>query len=211
MKTTMLEQTKRNLLGGALLLLVSLGAYGCQHAFAFKSGLDTQKANQLVEESNAVRAEAARLAGEASSKLDVLTTEKTAQGPQSTQVASPAATREVVDLYGSAATHFRQAAEKLEPIGALHTMHPAFQETISLDAQRLRKVAQVLDATGKLARVLLETSNKELENNPGLGDSLAEEIESLSAETEELKARADAIRAANPDVFIKDEGEEPAE
>ena len=208
MKTTMLEQSKPILIGGALLLLAGLGGFMCLLLLAGVAGFmfgshpvsNTLKADQRVEQSNAKAAEAKRLFDEAQAKFDTLYTEKKQQGPGSTQVAPPAATREVVDLYASAATRYRQAAEKLEQAGALR-VDPTYQEYLSLGAQQLRKTAQLLDAGGTLAGLLLETSNRELESSPGLVERMGQDIESLVAEVKELTARREAVEAANPGGF----------
>ena len=138
-------------------------------------------------------------------KRSKLYREKGQQGPRSTQVASSSDTRHIVDLFGRAATHMRQAAEKLEQACGLR-LDPIYQEYISLEAQALRKSAQAADVRVKLAGSLMGKSNKEIERLRGLFESMVKEVNSLIAEAEELHARVKAIEAANPGVIKQDAG-----
>lgn len=164
-----------------VLALLCFLAPGCE-----RPGDQTEEANRLVEEMNALNAKGEIIAKQAASKEEEIG-EKDVQ-KEGDAVHSLA--QEQVGLYKQAAESYREAAARAEQASRLR-INDWFKNYLTLKAQTFRKLAEAMDAGREGAE--LWVNERDLDVISEKRDQLGERAETLSKEAQDLSGQARKI------------------
>jgi len=173
----------------ALLLALGLAAACTQ----------TEQANKLVDEMNALTQGGGELAQKAIARSKEMQEKDFAEEREEVRSLG----REVSSLFGRARDQYRQAADKAEEASRLK-VDAWFSEYLSLKAQQLRKVAEVYDLSGREGEVAAGDGTLE-EINQQIAD-LEARVASLNKENEAITARVRKIEEEHKGDIRKEEG-----
>ena len=174
-------------------VLLALVASGCGGA---STSDQTEEANKLVDEMNAVKEKAATLARQATEKgeeIEQKDVEK--EGEQIKALAG-----EQVNRYREAAAAYRDAAEHAEQASKLRT-DAWFKDYLALNARHLRKVAEVLDVGREEAEAWI--NENALDDIADRREQTEERAAKLSKEVEELAQQIQKIEDEHKDDIRK--------
>lgn len=172
----------------ALLLALGLGA-ACS---------ETEQANKLVDEMNALTAKGGELAQQAVARSREMQEKDFAEEREEVRRLA----RESSSLFGQARDQYRQAADKAEQAGKLK-VDAWFGEYLSLKAQQLRKVAEAYDLSGQEGEVAAGDAPLE-EINQKIAE-LEARVARVNEENEAITARVRKIEEEHKDDIRKDE------
>lgn len=174
-----------------LALLLTLGlAAGCGQ---------TEQANQLVDEMNALSAKGGELAKQAIARSQEMQEKDFAAEREEVRRLG----RESAAIFGQARDQYSRAADKAEQASKLK-VDAWFSEYLSLKAQQLRKVAEVCDLSGQEGQAAAGDGSLE-EINRQITD-LEARVGRLNEESEAITARVKKIEEEHKDDIRKEEG-----
>lgn len=194
-------KTKTNAL--IVLLLLVFVALACSDT---GSGDEMDKANKLIDESNAASAEADKLLDQSDAKnaefLDSL------NGYPANRAKVLALAKDDAAMFDAVIAKTREAADKLDAAAKLD-IDKDVKEYASLKAQQSRKHAEQIENLREIPQFMLGTdakgTAKDLTALEAKITEMDKQTSALQQEEDALGEKAEAIRAANPKKFSGDE------
>ncbi len=190
---------RKLVLFASVCLFLSLSA--C--SFSFGNSEEVDKANNLVNEANAIQTEAEKLVSESSGKYDAIV--KEAQSAENTfeELANQEAPlKALLGPLETAETKFKEAAQKSEDASKLK-VEDWFKQYLALRGELLRKEAESVGVFSRMVRI---TYDQSIETEEDFAAKLKEQqtaLDNIRKQKEELKAKVDKITADHKDDFKK--------
>lgn len=150
----------------------------------------TDEANKLIDEANALQERVAGIAAQVDAKEEeLISKDYDRERAEIERIA-----REQIELLKQAAALEREAITKTEQASKMR-VEDWFREYVALVGQRQQKIAAMIDITRQRAEAILD--NQSLENINDRRMKLSEEFDKLDREREELSKRIAAIEEQN--------------
>jgi len=174
----------------ALALVLVIFAPGCGGAD------ETEKANELVDESNKAAEAANKSLQEGLTIHQQIFSEANIFGFPGNRDALKGHAQREVELLSQSALSFREAANKYEEASRLR-LNEQFKQYLSLKAQETRKQAEQSESIREMAQVVLDDSITDLNAYVLKLDDIRIRVQKAGKEQKELKDQAEKIRAEN--------------
>ncbi|HYE65160.1 MAG TPA: hypothetical protein VD966_06240 [Pyrinomonadaceae bacterium] len=174
----------------ALALVLVIFAPGCGGAD------ETEKANELVDESNKAAEAANKSLQEGLTIHQQIFSEANIFGFPGNRDALKGHAQREVELLSQSALSFREAANKYEEASRLR-LNEQFKQYLSLKAQETRKQAEQSESIKEMAQVVLDDSITDLNAYVLKLDDIRIRVQKAGKEQKELKDQAEKIRAEN--------------
>jgi hypothetical protein len=172
----------------ASLLLVA-AVLGCRGSI----GLETDKANKLVEEGNAAIQEGKKFVADAEEKKDKMLHTKVSQLAEARTLA-----KEAVAAYDKAEDKCKAAAKKYDEASKLR-ISDKFKEYLALKVKEYNKRAEVMETAKATPQALLDSESQKSFITRAKANN--EKLDALTREAEELAAESDKLQKDNPNIF----------
>lgn len=171
----------------ALILLIAV-VLACS-----SGGNETEKANKLVDEGNAVVQDA---------KKDLTEAEQLKQKMLATDVKhlddARSTAKEAIAAYEKAEAKCKEAAAKYDEASRLK-LNDKFKEYLSLKVKEYNKRAELVQTAKGVPQALIDSESRQ--GWITKANSVNEKVDQLSKEADDLGAQAEKIQKDNPDIF----------
>jgi len=174
------------LLAGFMLLGVVL---------ACSSGLETDKANQLVAQGNSAIDEGKKFFKDADEKKNKMLHTDVSQLAEARTIAN-----EAIRAYDQAEQKAKEAAGKFEDASKLN-INDKYKEYLNLKVKEFNKRAELIEAARDIPQALIDSQSRS--SFTSRANAATEKADRLNKEAGDLSDQADKIQKDNPDAFKK--------
>ncbi|MER3427654.1 MAG: hypothetical protein C4334_06080 [Pyrinomonas sp.] len=168
----------------SLVLLLCCALVGCSNRD------QTDEANKLIDEANALQDRVAEVAAQVDAKEEEIVSKDYDQERAEIELLA----REQIELLKQAAALEREAIAKTERAAKMR-VEDWFREYVALVGQRQQKIVAMIDVTRQRAEAIINDQSLESINERRM--KLSEEFDKLDQEREELSKRIAAIEEQN--------------
>jgi sucrose-6-phosphate hydrolase SacC (GH32 family) len=175
----------------ALLLLV-----GVVLACSSTGGDETEKANKLVGEGNALVQEAKTFVTDAEAKKQKMLSTPVAQLADARDTA-----KEAIEAYDDAKNKCKEASKKYEEASKLK-IKDKFREYLQAKVKEYDKRAELVETAKGTPQALIDSKSRS--SFIAMANANNERVERLRKEADDLAAQAAKLEKDNPDMFKKD-------
>lgn len=183
----------KNLTGILAIIVLILVGLACS------DGLETDKANKIIDEANKLITTANENVDKAKNKYEeyikkVDAIKDNGDGLEETRNFG----KELFPLYDAMSENFKKASEKFDEASKLK-VNPKYKEYLETKAQELKKRSDYALELKKIPQALIDSKKKkDYEENR---DKLVESANKMIKEAKELDEKAEKIRKDNPEII----------